>query len=53
MPSTIQLNLINNSNDTNNSQIVIFQKNVATSFNEIAVAWQVIQDCGQGDNQYI
>jgi hypothetical protein len=46
----VQLNFINNSNDNNNSSIVIFQKNVATSFDELAVAWQVIQYCGQGDN---
>ncbi|MFV8754430.1 hypothetical protein ACNOYE_28110 [Nannocystaceae bacterium ST9] len=46
----IQLNFINNSNDSNNSQIVIFQKNVATNFDELAVAWKVIQYCGQGDN---
>ena len=46
----IQLNFINSSNDTNNSDIVIFQKNVATSFDEIAVAWKVIKYCGQGDN---
>jgi hypothetical protein len=39
----IQLNFINQSNDQNNSQIVIFQKNVATNFEEIAVAWKVIQ----------
>ena len=36
----IQLNFINNSNDVNNSEIVIFQKNVATDFDELAVAWQ-------------
>lgn len=46
----IQLNFINNSNDTNNSEIVIFQQNVATNFDELAVAWQVIKYCGQGDN---
>lgn len=46
----IKLNLINNSNDANNSQIVIFQKNVATNFDELAVAWRVIQNLGQGDN---
>ncbi|MBC7602176.1 MAG: hypothetical protein H7255_05880, partial [Ramlibacter sp.] len=46
----IALNFINNSNDANNSQIVIFQKNVATDINEVAVAWQVIQNCGQGDH---
>lgn len=46
----IRLNFINNSNDANNSQVVIFQKNVATDFDELAVAWLVIQNCGQGDN---
>ena len=46
----IQLNFINNSNDANNSEVVIFQKNAATSFDELAVAWQVIRYCGQGDN---
>ena len=46
----IQLNFINNSNDTNNSSVVIFQKNVASDFDELAVAWQVIQNCGQSDN---
>ncbi|RKR27536.1 hypothetical protein C8C93_2803 [Acidovorax sp. 93] len=46
----VQLNFINNSNDTNNSEVVIFQKNVATNFDELSVAWQVIKYCGQGDN---
>jgi hypothetical protein len=46
----IQLNFINSSNDANNSEVVIFQKNVATDFDELAVAWQVIQYCGQGEN---
>jgi len=46
----IALNFINNSNDTNNSEIVVFQKNVATNFDELDVAWQVIRYCGQGDN---
>ena len=46
----VQLNFINQSNDTNNSQIVIFQQNVASDFEELAVAWQVIRNCGQGDN---
>lgn len=46
----IQLNFINKSNDANNSEIVIFQKNVATNFDELAVAWQVIKYCGQGDS---
>lgn len=46
----VNLNFINQSNDLNNSQIVIFQKNVATDFDELSVAWKVIQYCGQGDN---
>jgi hypothetical protein len=46
----VKLNFINNSNDLNNSEIVIFQKNEATGFDELAVAWQVIKYCGQGDN---
>jgi hypothetical protein len=46
----IQLNFINQSKDTNNSSIVIFQKNVAEDFDEIAVAWTVIENCGRLDN---
>jgi hypothetical protein len=49
----IQLNFINNSNDANNSQVVIFQKNVATNFDEIAVAWKVISFAGRGDSHRI
>lgn len=52
MPSNqvIKLNLINQSNDANNSEILIFQKNVTPGFSEIAVAWTVIQNMGQGDH---
>ncbi len=46
----VQLNFINHSNDANNSQVVIFSKNVATGYNEVAVAWHVIQNCGAGAN---
>ncbi len=46
----IKLNFINRSNDINNSEIVIFQKNVAEDFDEIAIAWRVIQNCGRNDN---
>lgn len=46
----IKLNFINDSNDVNNSEIVIFAKNVATDVHETAVAWLVIQNCGRGDN---
>lgn len=50
MSSVINLNFVNSSNDANNSDIVVFQKNVATDFDELAVAWTVIKNCGQGDN---
>lgn len=46
----IKLNFINRSNDNSNSQIVVFQKNVATNFEETTVAWQVIENCGINDN---
>jgi hypothetical protein len=46
----VALNFINRSNDVNNSQVVIFARNVATDFSELAVAWQVIRNCGQGWN---
>ena len=46
----IKLNFINRSNDINNSEVVIFQKNVAETFDELAVAWRVIQNCGRNDN---
>ncbi|MCL3781102.1 hypothetical protein EMN47_12000 [Prolixibacteraceae bacterium JC049] len=44
----IKLNFINESNDQNNSEIVFFQKNVATDFDELAVAWKVIKNCATG-----
>ncbi|GGH66983.1 hypothetical protein HNQ91_001754 [Filimonas zeae] len=45
MPA-IKLNFINQSNDTNNSQIVIFQK--TNSAGDIpAIAWTVIKNCGR------
>lgn len=46
----IKLNFINDSNDVNNSEIVIFAKNEAADVQETAVAWLVIQNCGRGDN---
>ncbi len=46
----IKLNFINQSNDQNNSSVVIFQKNSAVNSDEIAVAWKVIQNCSQGWN---
>lgn len=46
----IRLNFINHSNDMNNSSIVIFSKNSATDFDELAIAWKVIENCGVGDH---
>lgn len=43
----IEITFINQSNDMNNSSVVIFQKNEATSMGEIAVAWTVIRNCGR------
>lgn len=48
--SDIKLNFINNSNDKNNSDVVIFQKNVATDYDELAIAWKVIENCGMNNN---
>ncbi len=47
--SDVKLNLINKSNDTNNSRIVIFQHSPTPDFNEIAIAWRVIENLGRGD----
>jgi hypothetical protein len=46
----IKLNYINNSNYPNSPDILIFQKNEAASFGEIAIAWKIIQNCGRGSN---
>lgn len=43
----IEITFINQSYDENNSDVVIFSKNVAPDFSELAVAWQVIQNCGR------
>lgn len=45
----IQLNLINRSNDANNSQVVIFQRNPAAGVDALPVAWRVLGPLGQGD----
>jgi hypothetical protein len=44
----IKLRLVNQSADFNNSQIVIFQKNAVANFDELAVAWKVIENLGHG-----
>ena len=46
----IKLNFINKSNDSNNFKVVLFQKNAASDFEEIAVAWKVIENCGILEN---
>jgi hypothetical protein len=46
----IQLNLINQSQDVNNSSYVIFQQNVAENFGELAIAWVTVDNLGIGDN---
>ena len=49
MPSDIiKLNLVNASADCNNSSIVLFQRNMVSSIQEIAVAWLVIDNLGIG-----
>lgn len=46
----VKLKITNNSKDATNSKNLIFEKNVATNFDELAIAWKVIEYCGQGDN---
>lgn len=43
----IELTFINQSDDVNNSSILIFQKNMAGA-NEQPIAWTVIENCGKG-----
>ncbi|WP_299766117.1 hypothetical protein [uncultured Dokdonia sp.] len=43
----IEITFINNSNDMNNSNVVIFQKNVTTNFDSTTIAWKVIKNCGR------
>lgn len=50
MTNVIKLNFIDRSNDCNNSDIVFYQKNVATEYDSLAVAWKVIRNCGVGCN---
>lgn len=45
-----KLNFVNFSHDFNNSKIIIFQKNVATSSDELAIAWKTIENCGVGSS---
>lgn len=45
----VKIKFINRSYDTNNSSIVIYQKNTAETFDSIAIAWRVIENCGRDD----
>lgn len=45
----IKLTFKNESQDANNSSVVIFQKNVGESQDKTAVAWKTIKNCGAGD----
>lgn len=47
---SIMLNFINRCHDSNNAKVVIFQKNVATGFDEPTVAWRVIEHRGVSHN---
>lgn len=44
----IEITFVDESFDGNNSSICFFQKNVATGFDELAIAWRVIKNCGRG-----
>jgi hypothetical protein len=50
MPSDIKLIFKNKSNDSNNSMVYLFQRNLAAALTELPVAWKVIQNCGKGDS---
>lgn len=48
----IELNLVNESKDANNAQIVVAQQNQAEGVSgSLAVAWKVVSNLGEGDNQ--
>ena len=48
MSNTVHLNFINHSNDANNSQIVVFQKDESLHQDNHAIAWQVLQNVPRG-----
>jgi hypothetical protein len=47
---SIQLQLVNRSNDHNNVSYIIFQHNKAPGFTDTALAWMVVSNLGIGDN---
>lgn len=46
-PMNIRIRFVNKSHDMNNSDVVIFSKNDTANFDEMAVAWRVIKNCGR------
>lgn len=46
----VKLNLINCSDDVNDSSVTILPRNVDVTMNEIAVAWKVIKGRGKDDS---
>lgn len=46
--SDVKLTFINESNDQNNSSVVFFQKNDLPNYEDIAIAWKVINNCATG-----
>lgn len=43
----IQLRFVNRSESGHGTEVVLFQKNVVTGFDELAIAWKVIRYCGR------
>ncbi|MCR9086845.1 MAG: hypothetical protein NXH97_08880 [Rhodobacteraceae bacterium] len=46
----VKLNLINRSEDANNSTVAILPRNADVTMDEVAVAWKVIKDLGKDDS---
>jgi hypothetical protein len=44
---SLQLTLVDQSSDGNNSTVLVYQRNVLASLSEYAMAWQVIQNLGR------
>jgi hypothetical protein len=51
--STIQLNIINNSSDAENSKILVFQKSAAPGAAEAGGAWHVIKNSRPGESHRV
>ena len=47
--SSISLALVNKSEDSNNSDVVIATKNIAPGFEHVLFAWRVVRNLGRGD----